>query len=83
MKIDDIYLLYENDGKYFPTYEKAYFYRKSHNRKSVNYVFTPTFEKFSRVGELYHHARQYFNRVDDMDYINVLNNTGFKQIQLF
>lgn len=83
MKIDDVYLLYENDGKYFPTYEKAYFYRKSHNRKSVNYVFTPTFEKFSRVSELYHHARQYFNRVGDMDYINVLNNTGFKQIQLF
>ena len=83
MKIDDVYLLYENDGKYFPTYEKAFFYRKFHNRSNINYVFTPTFQKFRRVSELYHHARQYFNRIGDMDYINVLNNTGFKQIQLF
>ncbi|WGL31044.1 hypothetical protein [Dipodfec virus UOA04_Rod_680] len=82
MKLDSIYILYKNGNRYFNTYEEAYFYRKSHNRESVYYVFTPTMQEFRHVGELYHHSKLYFNKNFGCDFYDIVNKTGFKQLQL-
>lgn len=82
-KLDEVYVLYENDKKYFSSYDEAFWFRKSHNIKPIHYVFTPTMQEFTRVGELYHHARSYFNRTVGCDYYNVLSGLGHKQLQIF
>lgn len=83
MKIDDIFLLYENNDKYFPTYELAYFNSKrAGSSKRVNYVFTPTMAKYKRVCEIEKACRDYFNEVIDCDFYNIFNKTGYKQLQI-
>lgn len=84
MKLDEIYVLYENSGKYFKSYDEAYYNsKKPFMLKGVNYVFTPTMQKFKRVCELENACRSYFNRIADCDYLNVITGQSNKQIKLF
>lgn len=83
MNIDNIFLLFENTGKYFPTYEQAYFNsKKPMMDKTVKYVFTPTMCSFKRVGEIERHAREYFNRVADCDFYDIFRKEGSKQLKI-
>lgn len=84
MKIDSIYLLFENSGKYFNSYNEAYFYGKDKGyEKNVFYVFTPTMKKFSTVRELNEHSQEFFRRTYDTDYLDLLSRTLHKQLKLF
>lgn len=83
MKVDDIFLLYENSGKHFPTYEQAYFNsKKPFQQKQVYYVFTPTMQKCKRVCELENVARKYFNKAYDLDYLDIITGKGSKQLKI-
>lgn len=84
MKVDNIFVLYENSEKYFKSYEEAYFNsKKPFMNKTVYYVFTPTMQKYKRVCELEKACRDYFNRVADCDYLDLFTGQSFKQIKLF
>lgn len=83
MKLDEIYILYKNTGKYFKSYTEAYFNsKKPMQEKQVYYVFTPTMQEYKRVGELERGARNYFNRVLDCDFYDIVNRQAFKQLNL-
>lgn len=83
MKVDKVFLLYENTGKYFKSYEEAYFNtRKPRTQKTVFYVFTPTMCKFKTVAELEAHSKDYFNRVCDCDFYDIFRRQGSKQLSL-
>lgn len=83
MNVDSIFVLYENSGKYFKSYEEAYFNSvKPMQQKQVHYVFTPTMQKYKRVGEIENASRQYFNRVSGCDYFNIFTRQGSKQLNL-
>ena len=60
--IDDIFVVYENSGKYFANYNVAYYNsKKPGNNSRVYYVFTPTMQKVKTVPELENLYRNYFN----------------------
>lgn len=83
MKIDNIFLLYENSGKHFNSYEQAYFNsKKIGSDKQVYYVFTPTMQKFKRVCEIENACKKYFNNVADCDYLNIITGDSVKQLKL-
>ena len=83
MNVDEIFLLYENSGKYFKSYDDAYYNtKKPCQEKTVYYVFTPTMVKFKRVGELERHARNYFNKTTDCDFYNIFTKQGSKQLKI-
>lgn len=83
MKIDNIFLLYKNSDKFFPTYEQAYFNsKKVGSDKKVYYVFTPTMQEFTRVSEIENCCRKYFNANFDCDYLDIIHNTSFKQLSI-
>ena len=83
MKIDDIFLLYENSGQYFNSYDKAYFNsKKLGNQKPVYYVFTPTMQRFKRVCEIEKCCRDYFKNVTDCDYYDIFTKTGYNQLKI-
>ena len=79
--LDNIYLLFENNGKYFGSYDEAWKNHYKSNVKKVRYCFTPTMQLFNRVNELEKHARDYFNKSVGLDYINVISGEGYKQIK--
>lgn len=75
--------MYENSGKYFKSYEEAYFNTKKPKAlKTVHYVFTPTMSLYKTVGELEKASKAYFNRVCNCDFFDIVNRTGFKQLNL-
>ena len=80
--LDNIYVLFENAGKYFNSYEEAWKNHYISHVKHVNYVFTPTMQHCRKVSELEHIARVYFNKSFGLDYINVLNSFGYKQLNI-
>lgn len=83
MKVDRIFILYENSGKYFKSYEEAYFNtKKPFAQKTVNYVFTPTMCKYRRVSELESASKEYFNRVSGCDFYDIVHRVGTKQLNL-
>lgn len=82
MKVDSIFILYENSDKYFKSYDEAYYNsKKPFQQKTVNYVFTPTMVKYKRVCELEKACRDYFNRVSDCDYLDIITGQSFKQLK--
>ena len=83
MKVDEIFLMYENSEKYFKSYEEAYFNsKKPFQQKQVYYVFTPTMQKFKRVCELEKAVRDYFKNTVDCDYFDIFRHVGSKQLKL-
>ncbi|UPW41783.1 hypothetical protein [Peromfec virus RodF7_10] len=83
MKVDRIFILYENTGKYFKSYEEAYFNtRKPRMQKTVYYVFTPTMCKYKTVSELEKASKDYFNRVFNCDFYDIIHRVGSKQLSL-
>lgn len=83
MNVDEIFVLYKNSGKYFKSYEEAYFNsRKPCMNKQVYYVFTPTMLEYKRVGELENASRKYFNKVADCDFYDIVHRQSFKQLRL-
>lgn len=80
--LDNIYVLFENANKYFGTYEDAWKNHYISGVKKVRYVFTPTMQLCKNVSELEHKARIYFNRSFGLDYIDVLNGCGYKQLKI-
>lgn len=81
MKIDEIFLLFENSGKYFKSYDDAFYNsKKPFQEKRVYYVFTPTMQKFKRVGEIERCARNYFRNTVDCDFYNIFTGEGSKQL---
>lgn len=80
--IDNIYVLYENSGKYFNSYDDAWKNHYKSRIKKVNYVFTPTMQFCSKVSELEKCARNYFNSNFGLDYIDVLKASGYKQLKI-
>lgn len=80
--LDQIYVMYENAGKWFPTYDLAW---KNHYKsmiKRVNYVFTPTGVICKNVGQLHKCAENYFN-LNNCSYIDVVNKAIISQKTLF
>ena len=83
MRIDNIYLLYENSNKIFPTYNEAYFNGKKVGlEKTVYYIFTPTMRKFKYVKDLYKHSQEYFKNSFDTDYLDIISKRMYKQLKL-
>lgn len=83
MKIDSIYMLYENSNKIFNTYNEAYFYGKTKGfEKTVYYIFTPTMDKFKYTRDLYKFVENYFRNNYDCDYLNIISKKMFKQLKL-
>lgn len=82
MKLDDIYVCYENAGKYFPDYCSAWNNHYKSMVKKVNYVFTPTQVLCKNVSQLYRCADKYFKRFG-FDYIDICNKSFVKQHNLF
>lgn len=80
--IDDIFVVYENAGKIFPSYREAWNNHYKSCRKQVNYVFTPTGKICKNVGELHRTADKYFKSID-CTYIDVLNKNTINQLNLF
>lgn len=83
MKLNEIYVLYKNGDKFFKSYEEAWKHHYLTRSKLVKYVFTPTMTEYRNVSELEHGARLYFNNAFDMDYLDIITGTGFKQQKLF
>lgn len=82
MNIDEIFLLFENSGKYFKSYDEAFNNsRKPFQEKQVFYVFTPTMQRFKRVGEIERACRNYFNKAVDCDFYNIFTGEGSKQLK--
>ena len=79
--LDDIYVLYENNGDYFGSYEEAWKNHYKSHVKKVRYCFTPTMQLCKNVSELEHVAKIYFNKNYGLDYIDVLKRSGFKQLK--
>ena len=83
MKLDSIYLLYENTNKIFSTYSEAYFNsKKIGSDKTVFYVFTPTFNKFKYVGDLYKFAQEFFDKHYEGFYLNPMTKQMYQQLKL-
>lgn len=83
MNVDNIFLLFENSGQYFKSYDEAYYNsRKPGMLKPVYYVFTPTMQKFKRVCEIEKCCRDYFNKVSGCDFYNIFTGEGSKQLKL-
>lgn len=80
-KLDDIYVCFENNGKFFRNYNLAYYNSKHSTCKRVNYVFTPTMQICKNVGELERVSRLYFSNFD-CDYIDLVNKQYIKQTSL-
>lgn len=80
--LDSIYVLYENGEKFFNSYEEAWKNHYKSNIKKVRYVFTPTMQYCKNVSELEHIAKVYFNKSFGLDYLDVLNSSGYKQLKL-
>lgn len=81
--IDDIFVLYENSGQYFSSYDNAFYNSKNAGRsRVVYYVFTPTMQKFKKVCELENAYRKYFSKVIDCDFYNIFTKKGTKQLKL-
>lgn len=77
--IDEIFVSFENSGKVFTTYDKAYFHGRTIGKdKRVYYIFTPTGEKFKRVSELEKAYKNYFK----CDYFDYKNNNFYTQLDL-
>lgn len=84
MLVDEIFVMYENSEKYFKSYDEAYYNsKKPFQNKIVYYVFTPTMQKFKRVCELEKSCRDYFNKVADCDYLDIITGKSSKQMKLF
>lgn len=85
MKIDEVFILFKNSGKYFSTYEEAFKNGKYKpgQEKQVYYVFTPTMQEVKRVSELENVARKYFNKTFDCDYFDIFRKQLVKQFKLF
>lgn len=84
MKVDNIFILYENSEKLFNSYDEAYFNsKKPFQLKSVYYVFTPTMQKFKRVCELEKACRDYFRKTADCDYLDIITGQCITQMKLF
>lgn len=82
--IDEIFVLFENSGKYFPDYNSAYFYGRNLpvSNRTVKYVFTPTMVSYKTVKELENAYRQYMNHTTGCDYFNLFTKEGSKQLKL-
>lgn len=80
--LDDIYVLYENGGKYFKSYEEAWKNHYVSHIKKVHYCFTPTMQLCKRVCELEKVARSYFNQSFGLDYIDVMTGSGYSQLKI-
>lgn len=81
--IDEIFVLYENSGEIFPTYNKAYFNsKKPFKKKQVYYIFTPTMTRYKRVGELENAYRRYFLNRIGCEYFDIKNKFGVSQLKL-
>lgn len=81
--IDEIFVLYENSGKYFNSYNNAYFNSKNAGcDRQVYYVFTPTMQKFKRVYELENACREYLRNCYDCDYLDIITKVRTKQLRL-
>lgn len=84
MKVDNLFLLYENSGKFFNSYNDAYYNSlKPMMLKQIYYVFTPTMQKFKRVCEIEKCCRDYFKNHTDCDYFDIFRNVGTKQLNIF
>lgn len=84
MKVDDIFILYENSEKHFKSYDEAYYNsKKPFQQKIVYYVFTPTMQKFKRVCELEKCCRDYFRKTADCDYLDIITGQKITQMKLF
>ena len=84
MKVDDIFLLYENSEKYFRTYDEAYYNsKKIGQNRQVYYVFTPTMQRFKRVCEIEKCCRDYFKNTTDCDFYDIFRGQGTSQLKLF
>lgn len=82
MKVDNIYILFENSSKYFKSYDEAYFNsKKPFQDKRVYYVFTPTMQRFKRVCEIENACRNYFRNVADCDYFDIITGQSSKQLK--
>lgn len=79
--LDNIYILFENGGKFFNSYEDAWRNHYSSRIKKVRYIFTPTMQYCKNVSELEHISKVYFNSAFGLDYIDVLKNSGYKQLK--
>lgn len=83
MKVDRIFILYENTGKFFKSYEEAFFNTKNpRTEKTVYYVFTPTMCRYRTVRELEDASKRYFNRIIGCDYYDIFHRVGTKQLNL-
>lgn len=83
MKVDDIFVVYENTDKCFKSYDEAYYNSiKPFQSKIVYYVFTPTMQKYKRVCELEKACRDYFNKVADCDYLDIITGQSCKQLKI-
>lgn len=83
MKVDNIFILYENSSKIFKSYSEAYFNSKQpFQDKRVFYVFTPTMQRFQRVCEIEKACRDYFINVADCDYFDIITGVYSKQLKL-
>lgn len=79
--IDEIFVLYENSGKYFKTYNQAYFNsKKPFAKKVINYIHTPTFTPHRRVSELEQYHRNYLENHFDCTYLNLSSKILSKQL---
>lgn len=84
MKVDEIFILYENSDKYFKSYDDAYYNsKKPLQQKTVYYVFTPTMQRCKRVCELEKLCRDYFNKAYDCDYLDIITGQAITQMKLF
>lgn len=82
MKVDKIFLVYENNGKIFNSYAEAYNYSRRFTNKCIYYVFTPTMQRFKRVCEVEKACRDYFKGVTGFEYYNIFTNEGCQQLSL-
>lgn len=76
--IDDIFVMYENNGKLFNSYTKAYYNSKHSISKKIWYIFTPTGKKCAKVGDLVKAYKDYFG----CDYYDYKNKCSYEQLSL-
>lgn len=82
--IDDIFVLFENSGKYFSSYKYAYLNSlNAGSNKQVYYVFTPTMQRCKRVCELENLYRKYFRENYDCSYFDMKTKTMVNQLNIF
>lgn len=80
--IDELFVSYECNGKYFSNYKDAWFYGKSTGCRKVRYLFTPTDTLYNRVGELERAFQKYCQKTTGCDYYDFRRNFGYKQLNL-